>query len=139
MRPINYIVLHTTASAVTATADSINRYHKKVLNWQSPGYHFIIERDGKVVDNWPITKPSNGVKGHNHDSINISYIGGIDEKSKPVDNRTPQQKAAMAELVNKLAKQFPKADVLGHRNFPNVAKACPCFDAKKWWATVKKS
>ncbi|NDD55976.1 N-acetylmuramoyl-L-alanine amidase, partial [bacterium] len=83
MRPINHIVLHTTASAITATADSINRYHKKVLNWQSPGYHFIIERDGTIVENWPITKPSNGVKGHNHDSINISYIGGIDAIGNP--------------------------------------------------------
>ena len=139
MRPINYIVLHTTASAVTATADSINRYHKKVLNWRSPGYHFIIERDGRIVDNWPIAKPSNGAKGHNHDSIHISYIGGIDEKGKPKYNRTKEQRKAMAELVNRLAKQFPNAEVLGHRDFPNVAKACPCFDARKWWATVKKS
>lgn len=138
MRQIKYIVLHTTASAVTATADSINRYHRKVLNWQSPGYHFIIERNGKVVENWPIAKPTNGVKGHNQNSIHISYIGGIDAKGKPKDNRTKEQRKAMAELVNKLAKQFSDAEVLGHRDFPNVAKACPCFDARKWWATVKK-
>jgi len=108
-----------------------------VLNWRSPGYHFIIERDGTIVDNWPIAKPSNGAKGHNHDSIHISYIGGIDANGKPKDNRTKEQRKAMAELVNRLAKQFPDAKVLGHRDFPNVAKACPCFDAKKWWEEVK--
>ena len=90
-----------------------------------------------MVENWPITKTSNGVKGHNHDSIHISYIGGIDDKGKPKDNRTKEQRKAMAELVNRLAKQFPDAKVLGHRDFPNVAKACPCFDAKKWWEEVK--
>jgi len=138
MRPINHIVLHTTASNITATADSINRYHKKVLKWRSPGYHFIIERDGKVVDNWPIEKTTNGVKGHNHDSIHISYIGGIDAKGKPTDNRTKEQKQAMAELVTKLTNKFPNAKVLGHRDFPNVNKACPCFGAGAWWAEVKK-
>jgi N-acetylmuramoyl-L-alanine amidase len=109
-----------------------------VLNWRSPGYHFIIERDGKVVDNWPIEKTTNGVKGHNHDSIHISYIGGIDAKGKPTDNRTKEQKQAMAELVAKLTDKFPNAKVLGHRDFPNVNKACPCFGAGAWWATVKK-
>ena len=25
-----------------------------------------------------------------------------------------------------------KAKVVGHRDFPNVHKACPCFEAKAW-------
>ena len=78
------------------------------------------------------------MKGHNHDSINISYIGGIDAKGKPTDNRTKEQKQAMAELVAKLIAKFPNAEVLGHRDFPNVAKACPCFDARAWWEEVKQ-
>jgi N-acetylmuramoyl-L-alanine amidase len=44
----------------------------------------------------------------------------------------------MAELVTKLTEKFPNAKVLGHRDFPNVNKACPCFGAGAWWAEVKK-
>ena len=31
---------------------------------------------------------SNGVQGYNSTSINVAYIGGIDSKGRPVDNRT---------------------------------------------------
>jgi N-acetylmuramoyl-L-alanine amidase len=27
----------------------------------------------------------------------------------------------------------PDAEVLGHRDLPNVNKDCPCFDARAWW------
>jgi hypothetical protein len=25
--------------------------------------------------------------------------------------------------------------ILGHRDFPSVAKACPSFDVRHWWRT----
>ena len=27
----------------------------------------------------------------------------------------------------------PEAEVLGHRDFPDVKKDCPCFDVKEWY------
>lgn len=96
-----------------------------------PGYHFIIKPDGEVVKLLSVDKVSNGVKGFNHETVNISYIGGIDKNGKPSDNRTIQQHGALVNLLKDLKKQFPKALIQGHRDFPNVKKACPSFDAKK--------
>jgi N-acetylmuramoyl-L-alanine amidase len=136
MRKINNIVLHCTATPQTTTIESIQRYWRDSLGWKSPGYHHIIKPNGEVVDLLPIEKPSNGVAGHNHDSIHISYIGGIDGHGKGLDNRTPAQKGAQIELLRKYHAMFPNAKILGHRDFPGVTKECPSFDVRKWLATV---
>jgi len=75
---------------------------------------------------------ANGARGYNADSIHIAYIGGIDERGKPTDNRTEQQKQTMAEVVEDLLGLFPGAEVVGHRDLPGVRKACPCFDVSEW-------
>lgn len=95
-----------------------------------PGYHFIVKPCGEIVQLLSIDKVSNGVKGFNSVSINISYIGGVDKQNKPKDTRTPEQKEAILYKLRELKKHFPKAKIQGHRDFPNVKKACPSFDAK---------
>lgn len=136
MRTIKHIVLHCTATPQNATVEGIQKYWKNTLGWKSPGYHYIIKPDGTIVNLLPIDQVSNGVAGHNHDSINISYIGGVDAKGQPLDNRTMEQKASQIQLITDLKKKFPKADVLGHRDFPGVKKACPSFDVKQWLETA---
>lgn len=131
MREIKYLAVHCTATPQTATVSSIQSYWRNVLKWKMPGYHFIIKPNGEVVQLLEIEKVSNGVKGFNSVSINISYIGGVDSKNKPIDNRTEAQKKALIDLLKKLKKQFPKAIIQGHRDFPEVKKACPSFDAKE--------
>ena len=130
MREIKYLAVHCTATPQTATVSSIQSYWRNVLKWKMPGYHFIIKPDGEVVKLLSVDKVSNGVKGFNSVSINISYIGGVDSKNKPIDNRTEAQKKALIDLLKKLKKQFPKAIIQGHRDFPEVKKACPSFNAK---------
>nr|DAU88921.1 MAG TPA: endodeoxyribonuclease I [Bacteriophage sp.] len=131
MREIKFLAVHCTATPQTATVSSIQSYWRNVLKWKMPGYHFIIKPDGEVVQLLEIEKVSNGVKGFNSVSINISYIGGVDAQNKPIDNRTEAQKKALLDLLKKLKKQFPKAIIQGHRDFPDVKKACPSFDAKE--------
>jgi N-acetylmuramoyl-L-alanine amidase len=38
----------------------------------------------------------------------------------------------MFDLIVSLTEKYPAAEVLGHRDFPNVHKACPSFDVKDW-------
>ena len=137
MRKIRYIVIHCTATSQKTTVTSIKRYWKNFLGWKNPGYHFIIQPDGKVVQLLPITGVANGVRGHNRSSIHLSYIGGVDRYQRPVDNRTPSQKFQMKRLVDELESKFPGAEIKGHRDFKGVNKACPSFDVKKWLATYK--
>ncbi|MCC3217948.1 N-acetylmuramoyl-L-alanine amidase [Chryseobacterium sp. X308] len=134
MRTINYIVIHCTATQPDVTIESIKRYWEENLKWKNPGYHYMIKADGKIVNTLPIDQVSNGVAGWNSQIINISYIGGIDKSNHPKDTRTEDQKKSMVKLLRELKSKFPKATIQGHRDFPNVHKACPSFDAKKEYA-----
>jgi N-acetylmuramoyl-L-alanine amidase len=130
MRKIKHIVIHCTATGQNTKIENIKKYWRDVLGWKSPGYHFIVEANGDVTQLHPETLPSNGVAGHNSSIINVCYIGGIDSAGKSVDNRTIHQKASLIGLIKELKSRYPEATVLGHRDFPNVKKDCPCFDAK---------
>lgn len=137
MRDIKYIAVHCTATSQKTSISAIQSYWRNQLGWKMPGYHFIILPNGTAVQLLPIEEVSNGVKGFNSVLINIAYLGGVDAKNNPLDNRTPQQKATLLELLKKYKKQFPKAIIQGHRDFPNVKKACPSFDAKKEYQSLK--
>lgn len=131
MREIKYIVLHCTATSQSATVGAIVKYWKEQLKWQNPGYHFIVKSNGEIVQLQPIDKPSNGVKGFNANSIHISYIGG-----QYNDDRTKEQRIAMEGLIKALHGVYPKAVIQGHRDFPNVHKACPNFEVSDWLTEI---
>ena len=135
MRRIDWLVVHCTATPQSTTVASIQRYWRENLKWKSPGYHFLIEANGTVHNLQPINLPSNGVAGHNANSIHISYIGGVNGQ-RAVDNRTEAQKREILRLLTDLKKQFPNAKIQGHRDFPRVAKACPSFDAKTEYSAL---
>jgi N-acetylmuramoyl-L-alanine amidase len=131
MRKVNFLVLHCTATPQTATVQSIQKYWKENLGWKSPGYHHIIEPSGEIVTLADDERVCNGVKGHNANSIHISYIGGVNGK-KAVDNRTEAQKQAQISLITHYKEKYPGIIVLGHRDFVGVSKSCPSFDVKSW-------
>lgn len=132
MRTIKYIVLHCTATSQETTLESILNYWKNVRGWKSPGYHYLIMPDGEIKNLIPIVNISNGVKGYNRVSINISYMGGIDSNNNPIDNRTDAQKASQLKLVKAFYAEFPNAIIKGHRDFPGVRKSCPSFEVADW-------
>ena len=129
MRTIKYIAVHCTASSQTMTIEGLRQEFKR-KGWAT------------------VDKVCNGVKGFNSVTINVAYIGGIDSKGKPVDNRTQAQKSALLSLIKMLHKKYPTAIVQGHRDFspdlnkdgkitPNEwVKACPCFNAKEEYANL---
>lgn len=132
-RNIKFIVVHCTATPPSATIESIQNYWKEVRKWKDiPGYHYLIKRNGDVQQLLDENKVSYGAYGHNAESIHVSYIGGIDKNNQPIDNRSEAQKEAMFDLLMELLEKYPTAKPLGHRDFPGVQKACPCFDVKQW-------
>lgn len=137
MRNIDYIAIHCSATQPNATVEAIKRYWKEELKWEVVGYHYIIESNGNVVDLLTIGSVSNGVMGFNHCTINVCYIGGVDENNNPKDTRTDAQKASLSKVIRELKNKFPNAKIQGHRDFPNVKKACPSFDAKTEYKYIK--
>lgn len=134
MRQIKRIFVHCTASSQKWGVKELQAEFK-AKGWKNPGYHKVVTTDGVVHSMLSIDKVSNGVQGYNSTAINIAYVGGIDSKGKAVDNRTAEQKRAMLILLKQLKKQFPKAEIMGHRDIwgsdsKKWKKWCPCFDAK---------
>jgi N-acetylmuramoyl-L-alanine amidase len=135
MRNIKYIVVHCTATPQNTTIDSILRFWKDVRKWHAPGYHYVVKPDGEIVQLLDEKLISNGAFGHNPECVHIAYIGGIDKDGKPLDNRTDRQRHSLFDKLVELSERYPQARILGHRDFPNVAKACPSFDVKSWLAS----
>jgi len=137
MRKIDYLVVHCTAGPQDQKTQDIKHYWAKVLGWKSYGYHYLINKDGSVENLTDISKPTNGVKGYNANSIHVCYKGGVNGK----DTRTHDQKAALERVLKTLKVMFPKAQIKGHRDFSpdkngdgkidsrDWIKICPCFDA----------
>ena len=136
MRKISFIAVHCTAGNEKQTIADLTAEFRR-LGWKNPGYHYVVMRDGKVVEMLPVEKVSNGVKHWNHCLVNVAYIGGKDG----TDNRTQEQKDAMRKLLRLLKTKFPDAIIKGHRDFsPDTnhngkvdrwewTKLCPCFEA----------
>ena len=135
-RRITHIVIHCTATSQTATIMAIRRYWREKLKWTNPGYHYIIDPSGQIHAIQPEDKIANGVAGHNANSLHISYIGGVDGKGNAADNRTLAQKTSFLLLLRSLRQTYPDAVICGHRDFPNVKKACPSFDARREYRSI---
>lgn len=137
MRQINYIIIHCSATKAGQDfrAKDIDRWHRE-RGWDGIGYHKVIDLDGTIEPGRSEAKPGAHCKGHNSDSIGICYIGGLDKNGKPADTRTELQKAALARLVADYKRRFPNAKVVGHRDMPNVHKACPCFNANEEYKNI---
>lgn len=140
MRSIDKIIVHCTAGSQKQTEADLKAEFKR-KGWKSPGYHFVIFPDGRIVKMLDESQVSNGVKGYNAHSINVAYVGGIDSNGKAVDNRTQEQKDALMRLLMQLKRTYSDAKIMGHRDLsPDLngngivdpwerVKECPCFDA----------
>lgn len=133
MREILDIVVHCTATPQSTTIDSIRNHWKRVLGWKNPGYHIIVKANGDKERLALDETICNGVSGYNKHAIHVSYIGGIDDKGKALDNRTDEQKKTLLETLCGLKAMYPKARIRGHRDFLQKGKIgwkeCPSFDA----------
>lgn len=148
MREIKYIAVHCTAgSQRTTTIDGLKEEFRR-LGWKSPGYHYVVMPSGRIEQMLSEDKISNGVKGFNAETVNVAYVGGIDDFGNPEDNRTEEQKAALVFLLEQLKSRYPFAVIQGHRDFsPDLngdgeisedefIKHCPCFNAKDEYQNI---
>lgn len=133
-----FLVVHCSATQPkdSFTWKTIDQMHRQ-QGWLGIGYHFVICTDGTIQQGRPLDTIGSHVKGYNSNSVGICLIGGVDKNSKPVDNFTSAQKESLKQLLDYLRFKYKDAvEVLGHRDFANVKKDCPCFDVKSWYQEV---
>lgn len=143
-RKITEIIIHCSATpdGKDYTVDDIRRWHKQ-RGYSDVGYHYIVYRNGQLVQGRDINVIGAHAAGHNAHSVGICYIGGMSaDNSRPEDTRTLRQKARLLSLLVDLRKLYPNARIVGHRDLSEDKngngiiepsewmKACPSFDAK---------
>lgn len=146
VKNIIFIAVHCSAtppSMPNIGAVEIDKMHRQ-RSFACIGYHYVIKRDGTIERGRPINTQGAHIEGYNSVSLGICLIGGVDEKGRPTNNFTPEQFAALKELILTLQQTRPFALVLGHRDFSpdknhdgkidskDWLKACPCFDVRQW-------
>lgn len=151
MEKINYIVIHCAATqngkklshnAATA-AQVIDGWHQErgfhrsaqarhYFNYElaAIGYHFVIDTDGQQYTGRALWEQGAHVKGWNKNSLAVCLVG--------TDKYTGQQWHALKRLLDELKDKYPNAQIVGHRDFPNVHKSCPGFSVKEYLFNMEK-
>ena len=159
MRNITKIIIHCAATfpGQDIGVAEIRAWHTDPKKPGGPyrdiGYHGVIRRDGTLESGRPMDEAGAHTAGHNQNSIGICLVGGIQDgtggdanqdgiveefengqRGVPEANYTPAQWATLQRVVSDLRNKYPNATVHGHNEF--AVKACPCFDVRKWLASL---
>lgn len=115
---ITQIVVHHSAS-IGQKAEDYARYHVLRRGWAGIGYHYIIEKDGTIIQGNPLTNISYHVGGENTRSVGICLSGHF-SKEQP----SAAQLRSLKKLVGYLRRKLPqRLTIHGHREFSKTN--CP--------------
>lgn len=151
MRNINEIIIHCTATrpdwwktrSANQKVSEVKRWHVEDRGWSDIGYHYLIDRNGTVVNGRPVSRTGAHVKGRNKGTIGIALFGGHGGSSNDQfeDHFTSEQKDSLTNLIEEIDPDGVMK-VTGHNQYAN--KACPCFQVvdprlskktkkRRWW------
>lgn len=133
MRPVEFIVVHHTASPETTSVEDVRRWHVVENGWSDIGYHFLIHREaGEWVTSKcrPLDRVGAHDKGANRLSVGIAVAGHYDKTPLSDDARNQ-----LANLIIDLCRRYmlSVSDVYGHsEKAPSETGTdkteCPGFD-----------
>jgi len=132
---ITHIAVHHSLTS-SGSAESFARYHVQNNGWPGIGYHFVIEKDGKIKWCHDVQKRSYHVGNSNTKSVGVCMVGDF-RNSEP----TTQQQTSLHKLLRWLMQELnvPVENVQGHSEFPKYEwKACPCIDMDALRGSLKR-
>lgn len=109
---------HTPASMGDVTPHLL--VNGRIMGLLDIGYHYVIERDGKVFTTRDPESVGSHLRRHNLDSVGICLAGG----GKGAEEFTSAQVASLSGLYTIIGRQFP---VVGHYEVTRSGN-CPCMD-----------
>lgn len=132
MLPIAHITIHhdgmspflaVDSNATHARIELIRVSHRNRKDpWGDIGYHFIIDRAGRVYEGRPLIYQGAHVKNHNEGNIGVLCLGNF-ESHAPSD----AQLRALAAHVKTLRTKFrvSESNVRTHREWKGAQTLCP--------------
>ena len=128
MTPIRYITVHHDGMqpffgrdrrTVAGHLETIRRLHRR-RGWGDIGYHFAVDRAGRVWEARPLTYQGAHVKDHNPGNIGIVVLGNFEEQQP-----SPAQLAALQLQIRHLQSTYsvPTSRVRTHQEW--APTACP--------------
>ena len=146
MRKIDTIIIHCldvrkdwmAGNTIDDKVKEVKRWHTDPVEkggneWTDIGYHYVIDRDGKMGAGRPIERPGAHVYGYNDYSVGVALVGGHGGTAhdKFLDGYTKAQENALMDFIADMRATYPIKSIRGHNSY-GVGKACPCFQVKKW-------
>lgn len=140
MRKIDEIIVHCSATrpewmagkSLDAKVAEIRDWHK-ARGFDDIGYHWIIDRDGSVLEGRQERITGAHVKNRNANTIGVCLIGGFGSSANDqfADHFTPEQGVALRELIDQIKGRHAIKKVSGHNDY-DAGKACPGFRVSRW-------
>jgi hypothetical protein len=137
---VDEIVLHCSATprewmrekTFRERFEEIRRWHMKDRGWRNIGYHWVIDRDGKILPGRTESEIGAHVVEKNAGTLGICLIGGHGSSSRDrfEDHFTAAQDAAARSLIDEIRVRTRIARISGHNEY--AKKACPGFTVADW-------
>ena len=137
--PVREIIVHCSATPpewmagrpIAEKLVEIRRWHK-ANGWSDIGYHWIIDRDGKVLAGRAETVIGAHTIGKNTGTIGICLIGGYGSAETDAfgKNFTAQQDITLRQMIDAISSRTGIERISGHNQY--AAKACPGFNVPAW-------
>jgi len=123
---ISHIAIHHSATPANIPPERIAAYHvySKSHEWPGMGYHFYIGPEGTIYHTQDLDRTSWHVYKNNSYTVGVCLAGNFNQTTPP----EPQLNATAwltAWLMQEL--RIPIENVLGHKEFPRNATACPGY------------
>ena len=144
MLPIQYITVHhdgmdpffgNDQASAAARLEAIRRAHRS-KGWGDIGYHFAVDRGGRVWECRPISWQGAHVKDRNEGNIGICTLGNFDQQTP-----TQPQLAALNRHVSWLMQGYrvPMKKVYTHQEWPGAQTACPGTNLERYMLAVRRN
>ena len=127
-QPITHVVIHHSATPPTQSIYSMAWYHVNTKDMPSIQYHYVVQADGQVCwmnDDELLVWHGNGSNDY---AIGVCLVGDFTHEHPP-----EAQLQAARELIAHLETKHGRAlDVIGHKEAPRAATACPGDTWDEW-------
>lgn len=142
MTPVNRITVHhdgmdpnwsTSRRDCAARIDLIRRAHQN-RHWGDIGYHYVIDRSGRVWEGRPLRYQGAHVKHHNEGNIGVMCLGNFERQSP-----SRAQLRALTEHLQRLMAEHnvPRSRVYTHQELG--VTACPGRALQRYMVEARRN